>query len=207
MTLVTISAYYGAGGSRIAPALAERLGVPFLGRPPTPGLAELDAEARACDESAGGSMPGRLFSRITSMALAWGTPAGMTLDELLPDHAMRAEIEQEVRELAASGEGVILGRGAAVILHDDPRALHVLLDGPEEARVRQVMEIEGVDRETAKHRLTRVDRFRRAYIDTLYGIDPHEPGYSHLALDSTAIPLDECVELIAVAARARRRGR
>ena len=38
MTLVTISASYGAGGSRIAPALAERLGVPLLGRPPAPDL-------------------------------------------------------------------------------------------------------------------------------------------------------------------------
>ena len=46
MTLVTISAAYGAGGSRIAPALAERLGVPFLGRPPVPELLD-DAEADA----------------------------------------------------------------------------------------------------------------------------------------------------------------
>ena len=38
MTLVTISAPYGCGGSRIAPALAERLGVPLLGRPPAPDL-------------------------------------------------------------------------------------------------------------------------------------------------------------------------
>ncbi len=30
--LVTISAAYGAGGSVVAPALAERLGVPFLQR-------------------------------------------------------------------------------------------------------------------------------------------------------------------------------
>ena len=32
MTLVAISASFGAGGSRIGPALAERLGVPFLDR-------------------------------------------------------------------------------------------------------------------------------------------------------------------------------
>jgi cytidylate kinase len=202
MTLVTISASYGAGGSRVAPALAERLGVPFLGRPPTPGLDELDA----CDESGGGSAPGKLLSRITSMALAWGTPAGLTLDELLPDHTLREQIEREVHELAAGGEGVILGRGAVVILHDDERVLHVLLDGPEDARLRQAMEIEGVDHDTAKQRLTRIDRFRRAYIETLYGVDPHDPGVCHLVLDSTAIPLDECVELIASAAVSRGAG-
>jgi cytidylate kinase len=203
MTLVTVSAYYGAGGSRIAPALAERLGVPFLGRPPAPDLDDDGAEARACDESGGGSMPGRLLSRITSLAVAWGTPAGMTLDELLPDQTLRNAIEREVHELAATGEGVILGRGAFVLLHGDERALHVLLEGPEEARVRQAMEIEGVDRATAEKRMHRVDRFRRAYIETLYGVDVNDPGLFHLVLDSTAIPLENCLELIVAAAAAR----
>jgi len=197
MTLVTVSATYGSGGSRIAPALAERLQVPFLGRPPAP---DLDPEERACDESAG-SGPGRLLSRVTSLALAWGTPAGMELDELLPDQALRAEIEQEIHDLAGGGEGVILGRGAAVILHGDERVLHVLLDGPEDARLRQAMEIEGVDRKTAERRLHRIDRFRRAYIETLYGVDLKAPGMCQLVLDSTAIALDDCVELIARAAR------
>ena len=32
ITLVTISAAYGAGGSLVGPALAERLGVPFVDR-------------------------------------------------------------------------------------------------------------------------------------------------------------------------------
>ena len=63
MTLVTISASYGCGGSRIAPALAERLGVPLLGRPPAP---DLDPEVE--------EPSGRLLSRVASLALAWGTP-------------------------------------------------------------------------------------------------------------------------------------
>jgi cytidylate kinase len=196
MTLVTISAAYGCGGSRIAPALAERLGVPFLGRPPAP---DLDAEVE--------EPSGRLLSRLASLGLAWGTPGGMELDELLPDQAGREQIEREIRELAAGGEGVILGRGAAVILHGDARALHVLLDGPKEARVRQAMAIEGLDHEAAERRLARVDRFRRAYVETVYGVDLHEPGICHLVLDSTAIPLDDCVELIARAAAARSRAR
>jgi cytidylate kinase len=206
MTLVTISASYGAGGSRIAPALAERLGVPFLGRPPAPDVVDTGEEARACDES-GGTGPGHLLSRIASLAVAWGTPAGMTLEELLPDQALRLEIEREIHDLAEAGAGVVLGRGAAVILHDDERALHVLLDGPVEARVRQAMEIEGVDRQTAERRRSRVDRFRRSYIETLYGVDLREPGVCHLVLDSTALPLGDCVELIAAAARSRRTSR
>jgi cytidylate kinase len=202
MTLVTISAAYGAGGSRVAPALAERLGVPFLGRPPVPELFE-DAEEDACQE--GGGTRGGLLSRLTSMAVAWGTPAGLTAEELLPDQARRHELEAEIRAFAERGDGVILGRGAVVVLHDDPRALHVLLDGTVEARTRQAMALEGIDQATAERRIARVDRFRRAYLEDLYGVAVREPGVFHLVLDSTAIALDDCVELVAAAARARAR--
>jgi len=85
------------------------------------------------------------------------------------------------------------------------RVLHVLLDGTVEARTRQAMVIEDIDRATAHHRLVRVDRFRRAYLEDLYGVRVHEPGVFHLVLDSTVLALGECVELIAAAARAHAR--
>jgi cytidylate kinase len=206
MTLVTISASYGAGGSRVAPALARRLGVPFLGRPDVPQLRD-GRGAAAEEERAGGEGIGtgtaRLLSWAASLAVSWGTPPGLTAEELLPDEARRKELEAEVEAFARDGAGVILGRGAAVVLHDDPRAMHVLLDGPVEARVRQAMEIEGIDRPTAEQRLRRVDRFRRAYLEDLYGVSVREPGAFHVVLDSTAMPLAACVEIIAAAAAAR----
>jgi hypothetical protein len=39
MSLVALSAAYGAGGSRVGPALAERLGVPFVDRAIPVGVA------------------------------------------------------------------------------------------------------------------------------------------------------------------------
>ena len=85
MALIAISAPYGAGGSQIAPALAERLGVPFLDRP-------ADTEP---DHG--------LLSKLSSIGLAWGTPAGMELEDLVPGETRRREIEAE---LAALEHGV-----------------------------------------------------------------------------------------------------
>jgi cytidylate kinase len=186
---VTISALYGAGGSVIAPAVAERLGVPFLGRPALPEQPECETAERG----------GGLLTRIASLASAWGTPAGMTLDDLMPDQAEREALEAQMRELAAGGDGVILGRAAIVVLRDHPGTLHVLLDGPRDARVEQAMRIEGVDRATAAERLERVDRFRRAYVHDLYGVEPRE--FAHLVIDSTALALDTCVDVIVRAAQ------
>ena len=187
--IVTIAAAYGAGGSQVAPALAQALGVPLLDRPLVSDEADEPNQRR-------------LLSRLGSLATAWGTPAGLSTEELLPDDAQRREFEREVKAFAAGGSGVILGRAATRLLRKDPRALHVLLDGPREARLEQAMAIQGIDRQTAERRLERTDRFRHAYV-ALYGIDVREPGAFHLVLDSTSIPLEDCVKLIAAAALMR----
>jgi len=190
MTFVTISALYGAGGSRVAPGLARRLDVPFLGRP-QPGEPEAEGRPR-----------GNLLSRAASLAVSWGTPPGLTTEDLLPDESERREFEREVLALAETGRGVVLGRGAAAILRGRPGVLHVLLDGAEDARVRQAMIVEDIDQPTAQRRLARADRFRRAYLEGLYGVDPREPGTFQLVLDSTVIALEDCVEIIAATALA-----
>ena len=64
-----------------------------------------------------------------------------------------------------------------------------------------------IDRPTAARRLTRIDRFRRAYVEDLYGVSVREPGVFHLVLDSTVLPLGDCVEIVAAAAAARARPR
>ena len=176
MALITISAPYGAGGSQIAPALAERLGVPFLDRP-------ADTEP---DHG--------LLSKLGSIGLAWGTPAGMELEDLVPGESRRREIEAELEALE---HGVVLGRAAAFSKRDDPSVLRVLLHGPPERRIEQAMRIEGIDRRTAATRLERTDRARLHYHQTLYCADPRKPELYHLVIDSTALGFDTCVEVIA----------
>jgi cytidylate kinase len=176
MALVAISAPYGAGGSHVAPALAERLGVPFLDRP-------ADTEP---DHG--------LLSKLSSIGLAWGTPAGMELEDLVPGETRRREIEAE---LAALEHGVVLGRAAAFLKREDPSVLRVLLTGPPERRIEQAMRLEGIDRATASTRLERTDRSRLAYHQTLYCADPRKPELYHLVVDSTALSFETCVELIA----------
>src|SRR5919198_1107080 len=99
MTVITLSAPFGAGGSEIGPAVARRLGVRFLDR----------------------AIPTEVAERLA-----------VPLREAL------------LREHAASGGAVILGRAAAIVLRDEPGALHVRLGGPKESRIEQGMRIQGI---------------------------------------------------------------
>jgi cytidylate kinase len=204
MPVVTISASYGTGGSQIGPQLAQRLGVPFLDRAIPTAVAHRLAvpleEAIAHDEVVR-SVFERLLERFAPAAQAFS--GAMPPPELLDDRSYLTVTEEVIRERAADGGAVILGRAAAVVLGDMPGALHVRLDGPRERRLEQAMRVEAVDRETAEQHMRETDRAREAYVRQFYDVDARDLSLYHLVLDSTALALDTCVELIAVAAAAR----
>ncbi len=101
---------------------------------------------------------------------------------------------------ATTGEGVILGRGATIVLRNEPAVLRVRLDGPEARRVRLAMRLGDLDEYTARESLARMDRAHADYTRQFYGEDIRDPALYHLVIDSTAIELETCVELIALAA-------
>jgi cytidylate kinase len=89
-----------------------------------------------------------------------------------------------------------------VLLREDPRALRVRLDGPPERRVRQAMRLDQhLRRASAERSLRDFDRAHGAYIQQFYGVDIRDPALYHVVLDSTAIELEACAEVIALAAR------
>ena len=197
MTVVALSATYGAGGNVVAPALAERLGVPFVDRAIPVQVAEQlnvpvdDAEAH--DEEASESLLDRLLRGFIGTDI--GAPAPIPAETFTSEDFRRATEEVLLRQ-ARTGEGVILGRAAVIVLRDDPTVLRVRLDGPVERRVRQAMRIGGVDEPTARDTLRRLDRAHGDYARQFYGVDIRDCSLYHLVLDSTALDLEACVELI-----------
>ena len=200
--LITVSAAYGAGGSVVAPALADRLGLPFLQRVTTseghlakPGPCDEQLSA----EEAKTTPAHRLLAHLTQ-----AMPTGPTQSPPSTHHQdahLRGHGEAGIRRLLAGGGGVILGRGAAVVLGKD-RGFHVRLDGPADRRAAQGAAIEGISLDQARARLRAADKARTAYVRRLYRCDPADASLYHLVLDSTAIPLDTVIELVVIAARA-----
>jgi cytidylate kinase len=198
--LVTISAAYGAGGSRIGPAVAQRLGVEFLDRAIPTRVAErlkvpLD-DALAHDESLGDAI-GRL---VSTFALLPELAGAMAQAGYLAGEDYRRETERLIKEHARDG-AVVLGRAGAVILRDHPGALHVRLDGPAERRVAQAMRLEDLSRSDAERLRKEGDRAREAYVRHFYNCDAKDPSLYHLVIDSTTLSQETVVEVIVAAAR------
>jgi hypothetical protein len=205
--VVTLAALYGAGGSEIGPRVAERLGVPFLDREIPEAVAQrtgLSADAIAVIDEAPRTRSERLISRLGRASTISGG-AGAAVEDLdLQERWLRGHVEEFLARASVSG-GVALGRGGMVVLRGVPHALHVYLGGPRDARIRQGMAIEGLDRETAERRQEAEDEARVRYVRRAYGVDGRDPRLYHLVLDSTALDVDTCVELIVAASKARAR--
>lgn len=205
MTLVAISAAYGAGGSRVGPELARHLDVPFIDRGIPIGVAQrlditVDEAIAQEDEGSGGR--GLLERLLAGFAAADNAVPAAPTPELVTAEDFHTASEEVIRELAASGQGVILGRGAVAALRDDARVLRVRLTGPVEPRVRLGMELGGVDEDTARSTQRRLDAAHAEYIRRFYGLDIDDPQLYHVVLDVTAIGIEPTIEILSAAATA-----
>jgi cytidylate kinase len=202
---VTISAGYGAGGSVVAPEVARRLGFPMLDRAISSHVA---AQLRVSVDEADGAairrpFVDRFFSVLSPLAggvLGAGTDGTPYDTTPPPDEAafFRERAEAIKREALASG-AVILGRAGGAAFCREPGVLRVRLFGPPEARIAQAARIENVNVPTARQRLPRVDRARSQYVRRLYCVGIDDPELYQLQIDSTALPLHTCADLIATA--------
>jgi cytidylate kinase len=210
--IVTLSASFGSGGSFIGPKVAEALDLPFLDRAIPVAVAEAlavpMADVVAHDERRTSGV-GRLFANIARAAALPDTEYGTvpsaaraTLGDQ-PEQAFRDQTERVLHQIAATEGGVILGRAAAIVLREHEGALHVRLDGPLEARIQRAVGMEGIDEEQARKLAAETDRAREAYVKHFYKCDARDSRHYHLVLDSTALELDTCVDLVVAAARAR----
>jgi cytidylate kinase len=202
---VTISASYGAGGSVIAPAVAEQLNLPLLDR----AISSLVAAQLhvSVQEAEGGEMRRSLVDKFLAVlaplaggALGAGTDAAPPHAIPPPDDAdfFREQAEAIMNE-ALSGGAVILGRGGGAAFCHRPDVLRVRLFGPVPACIAQAARVENIDPSVARQRLPEVDNARAQYVRRLYCVSIDDPALYNLQIDSTVLPLDACADLIASA--------
>ncbi|MGY1812126.1 cytidylate kinase-like family protein [Blastococcus sp. SYSU D00820] len=202
--VVTVSAAYGAAGAEIAPAVAERLGLPFHDRAiPAQVAGRLGVPVEEAEENDERVTRG-LWRLVASLGTMPDPVGGVFPVPGQPDErAYRDQTERVLREIAAGAGGVVLGRAAAMVLRDRPDVLHVRLDGPPDRRLAAAVARSGRPEEEVRREMDAADRTREAYVRHFYRCDPTSVRNYHLVVDSTVLPLETVVELVVTAARAR----
>jgi cytidylate kinase len=188
--VVTVAAEHGAAGDVVAPRVADALGVPFLDRALPASLAAAEDSERQS------ALVGRLARASTMLA---GEPVER-IDAA--ERRIRAELAEFLAKASTEG-GVVLGRGGAVVLADEPTALHVLLTGPRDRRVARVAERESIGDAEAERRVRAHDRARKEYLRRVFDADADDRRLYHLIVDTIALGIDASVEIVLAASHAR----
>jgi cytidylate kinase len=125
---------------------------------------------------------------------AWTPPYSDPAFDL--NRSVLSVTQEVIRQAAAKGDCVIVGRGAAYILSDRPDVLRVFLRSDVEPRVKAVMEHEKVDEETAHKLIKQHDANSTAYIRQVYGHDWLSAVHYDLVIDTGRVGHMKAVEAI-----------
>ena len=235
MTVITIGGLAGAGARTIGPLVAQRLGADYVDRLILTDVARhVGATVEALHQReerppTTGERFSRLLQRIlerSAVTGAGGDPyfgpgvAAFLTEEYedlpqptitrgheLEDDKYIEGVRKVMREVAASGNVVLVGRGGHVILRDLPEVLRVGFVAPVEARINVIVHREHLDLQQATATVEARDRARAYYFKRFFDIDePDSPELYHFVINASEINHDYAVELIIHACEAMRNG-
>ncbi len=225
MPVVTISRFLGTTGDAIAEGVAQTLGARLVNRQSLITAATAAGVSPEClaemHHESTLSLTNVVLNMLRTLPAVPRSRGSSLLDAApLPAPEGRrtgvtptvAEMEQGVhllekvmRDLAAEGNIVIVGRGANLVLKDMPDAFHVQIVATVEARIQSLMATAHVDRREALSRLWASDRSRTDHVRRYYNQSWTDSTLYDLVLNSDRIETSEAVELIVTAAQARAR--
>lgn len=203
MAVVTITRQYGAGGSEVARRVAARLGWTVVDQEFVSAVATqagMSAEEVAAHEERVPSLIVRLGRALAASAPEMFVPAPAATAELEEDQ-MVAVTERVIREAAAHGTVVLVGRGAQAILAATPHqdALHVYVTAPRDVRIGAVMQRLGLSAADAAHAADTTDADRDRYVHRHYGVRRDDPANFHLVVNTALLGFDGTAEVICCA--------
>lgn len=204
--VVTISRQIGAGGAYVGQALSRRLGLRYLDRE----ILQQAASALGRDEKdleALEERPSSIWERVASI-LSLGTPEAPFVPPPLPTSMEDELFEVEsriMREVAARGNAVIVGRAAGWVLRDHPGVLRLFFHATEEWRAQRIMESYDLPNVAAAKSLIRKnDQQRARFVHSLLGADWMAPEGFDLCVNTATLGLDPTVDMLVSLLEARR---
>lgn len=185
-TIVTISREYGSGGRIIAQQLSERLNIPLYDQQiiaMTAGKSGLAEEFVARSEQQGTSF-------LYTIATNWDGPS-------VAEQMYLAEFDV-IRDLAAKGTCILLGRCADYILQDNPDCLKVFLHAPLEIRTARAEQEYGHREKDIRRYVQKRDKGRANYYQHFTANTWGKAQHYDLCIN-TAIGLEKTVDILAAA--------
>ena len=191
--IITISRQFGAGGSTIGQAVAERLGFYYCDK---------DMIVRAAIES-GNLTPDeiRFYDERVPREFGFGQSLFDFYNKPLDERLYNAQ-KEAIKKVAEKGNCVIVGRNANIVLKEFDRTLHVFISAEERFRLNRMMtKMPDVPEAKVLERLHSVDKARKKYCKYYTHTEFGNAAYYDLCVKSSKLGFENCIDLICNAAQ------
>lgn len=155
--IITIGRQFGCGGKCVAEVLGRKLGIPVY---------DQELIMKAAQES---GFSAEFFEqsdekrRFFSLSSIFATAYSSETENYMSDKGLFRIQCETIRNIAAQGPAVIVGRCSDYVLRDMKNKLDVFLTSPLEKRAARVAERQGIDYAKAMETVEREDRNREEY--------------------------------------------
>lgn len=187
--IITISRQFGSGGRTVGREVAEQLGIPFYDQELIEKIAEESGFAKEYIQE---KSEHTTHSNWLVNAFSDRNTAGMSAQ----DYLWLAQ-SKVIRELADKESCVIVGRCADFILREEADCLRAFIHADMEKRAERIVRVYGEGPDSPEKRLRDKDKRRRAYYQYYTDMEWGEAVNYHISLDSGALGISKCAELIA----------
>ena len=117
-------------------------------------------------------------------------------DSVLSGNSLFCMQSKVIKNIAAEGDCIFVGRCADYILRDRDDVLSIFVTADLEDRIKRVAEYEGISEQSAKDVIEKADKSRAAYYN-FYTEKRWGRGSSYdICLNSSKISLEQCMDII-----------
>ncbi|MBF0446045.1 MAG: cytidylate kinase-like family protein [Magnetococcales bacterium] len=183
--VVTVSRSVGAGGSKIAELLSEELTVPCFGYSLIDGIVKESKQDKFLLSLVDEKAPGVLEDWIHSLFTQGG----------ISKSGFYMRLIKTTLAIAKTG-GVIVGRGAHLVLANNPRVFRLRIEGSLDCCIERVVEREKIKKKKARELIFNTERQRRKYVRELYNRFPHDRAYYDLVINTDKLTPHDAVEIV-----------
>lgn len=184
MTVITLSREMGSRGDDVAMGVAERLGLRLVGR---------ELINRAAADAGAGEVA---LAELDELGLLGVKPSAESL------RRYREKVVEIIREQAAQGDVLLIGRGGQVALAGRRSTLHVRITAPLETRRAAVQARCGVSAEVAAARVTASDTARAGYHRRHFNVRWDDESLYDVIINMGRLTVPMAVDIVCAAADA-----
>ena len=198
-SVITISRQYGSGGRFIAKKLAEKLGIPFYDNEIITMAAKESGYAENLFEKAEQVSTHSLLYSLSMFGTAAGV-YGLPLSDKV--FLIQSDI---IKECAAKGPCVIVGRCSDYVLKEQNNLINFFLYSDIESRIKRVQKYYDNDAKDLRADIERRDKKRATYYNYYTTQRWGATENYHLSIHTDAVGIDGCVDILEAFVKAHER--